>query len=66
MIAHAAPAELRGTAFGGFNLLTGFALLAASALAGWLWSTGGAEAAFVAGAVLAAGAGAALMRYGRE
>lgn len=66
MIAHAAPAELRGTAFGGFNLLTGLALLAASALAGWLWSTGGAEAAFVAGAVLAAGAGAALMRYGRE
>ncbi len=65
MIAQAAPAELRGTAFGGFNLLTGLALLAASALAGWLWSTGGAAVAFVAGAVLAAGAGAALMRYGR-
>ena len=66
MIAQTAPAKLRGTAFGGFNLLTGLALLAASALAGWLWSTEGAAVAFVAGAVLAAGAGAALMRYGRE
>ena len=66
MIAHAAQAELRGTAFGGFNLLTGLALLAASALAGWLWSTEGAAVAFVAGAILAAAAGVALMWYERR
>lgn len=66
MIAQTAPAKLRGTAFGGFNLLTGLALLAASALAGWLWSTEGAAVAFVAGAILAAAAGVALMWYERR
>jgi len=65
MIAHAAPAELRGTAFGGFNLLTGLALLAASSLAGWLWSAWGAAAAFLVGAVIAAMAAVALVRYGK-
>lgn len=53
MVADAAPAALRGTAFGVFNLLSGVALFLASALAGGLWSWGGAEAAFLAGAGLA-------------
>ncbi|CUB07997.1 MFS transporter [Tepidiphilus thermophilus] len=63
MIAHAAQAELRGTAFGLFHLLSGLALLAASSLAGWLWSVWSAEAAFLAAALLAAIAAAALTRY---
>jgi len=37
LVAAAAPADLRGTAFGLFNLGAGIALLMASALAGWLW-----------------------------
>ena len=39
LVADAAPADLRGTAFGVFNLVCGVALLVASALAGWLWGT---------------------------
>ena len=53
MVAHAAPAPLRGTAFGVFNLASGIAMLVASALAGALWHYAGAEATFWAGAVLA-------------
>ena len=37
LVADTAPATLRGTAFGMFNLVTGIALLPASALAGLLW-----------------------------
>lgn len=54
MVAGSAPADLRGTAFGMFNLAGGVALLAASALAGWLWDSFGAPATFGCGAVLAA------------
>jgi MFS family permease len=54
MVAQSAPADLRGTAFGFFNLASGMALLAASALAGWLWDQHGAPATFASGAVLAA------------
>jgi len=50
MVAHTAPAELRGTAFGAFNLASGVALLVASVLAGLLWDEVGAEATFLAGA----------------
>ncbi|WP_236702125.1 MFS transporter [Cupriavidus basilensis] len=50
MVADAAPVELRGTAFGVFNLASGLALLVASALAGWLWDRLGAEFTFYAGA----------------
>ena len=53
MIAGTAPAELRGTAFGLFNLGSGVAMLAASVIAGVLWDTLGAEATFLAGAVFA-------------
>jgi MFS family permease len=60
MVAQAAPADLRGTAFGFFNLVSGAALLVASGLAGWLWDSWGAPVTFVAGAGLAAAALAAL------
>ena len=51
LVADTAPEDLRGTAFGLFNLVTGGALLAASALAGWLWYDFGPTATFSAGAV---------------
>jgi MFS family permease len=50
MVADAAPAELRGTAFGVFNLVSGVALLAASVIAGALWDAIGPTGTFVAGA----------------
>jgi MFS family permease len=50
LIADAAPAELRGTAFGMFNLLTGLALLVASVIAGALWEVMGPQGTFLAGA----------------
>ena len=53
MVAHASPASLRGTAFGAFNLASGIAMLAASALAGALWQFVGPDATFWAGAALA-------------
>jgi MFS family permease len=62
MVAGAAPAELRGTAFGMFNLASGFALLLASLLAGGLWDRWGAPSTFAGGAILAALALAALAR----
>ena len=53
LVAEAAPAHLRGTAFGVFHLVSGVALLAASVLAGGLWSAFGASATFYAGAAFA-------------
>ncbi len=50
LVADAAPAELRGTAFGVFNLITGVALLLASVIAGALWDIYGPQATFLAGA----------------
>lgn len=54
MVAGAAPAELRGTAFGIFNLVSGVALLLASIVAGILWDAFGPAVTFYTGAVLAA------------
>lgn len=51
LVADAAPAELRGTAFGVFNLITGGVLLLASVIAGALWDVSGPQATFLAGAV---------------
>jgi len=51
LIAENAPADLRGTAFGMFNLTTGIALLAASIVAGALWDAVGPQGTFLAGAV---------------
>ncbi|WP_119967126.1 MFS transporter [Simplicispira lacusdiani] len=53
MVADTAPADLRGTAYGMFNLVCGVAMLLASALAGLLWDSLGARATFAAGMVLA-------------
>jgi MFS family permease len=54
MVAHTAPADLRGTAFGAFNLVSGVAMLLASVVAGALWDTVGASATFLAGASFSA------------
>ena len=51
MVADTAPADLRGTAFGFFNLLSGLALLVASTVAGVLWDQFGAAVTFAVGAV---------------
>jgi len=61
LVADTAPADLRGTAFGLFNLVSGGALLVANLIAGALWSSFGATATFGAGAVFAAVAAAGLM-----
>ena len=51
MVAHTAPADLRGTAYGFFNLMSGLALLVASGLAGLVWDQLGAAFTFYAGAI---------------
>jgi MFS family permease len=56
MVAATAPAHLRGTAFGIFNLASGVAMLIASALAGLLWDTVGSAATFGAGAAFSVAA----------
>jgi MFS family permease len=53
LVADTAPADLRGTAFGMFNLITGVATLAASIVAGALWDSIGPVGTFMAGAVFA-------------
>jgi MFS family permease len=60
LVADTAPPELRGTAYGMFNLLTGLALLVASVLAGALWESIGPQGTFLAGAAFTALALAAL------
>jgi MFS family permease len=50
LVADAAPENLRGTAFGMFNLVTGVALLLASIIAGELWDRFGPQGTFLAGA----------------
>jgi len=57
MVAHTAPAALRGTAFGVFNLASGIAMLVAGALAGALWTWIGPAATFWAGAAFALACG---------
>jgi MFS family permease len=60
LVAGAAPEDLRGTAFGVFNVVSGAALLAASILAGWLWQAFSPSLTFYAGAVFSALAWATL------
>jgi MFS family permease len=60
LVADAVPPQLRGSAFGLFNLASGGALLAASVVAGLLWDRFGPQATFLAGAGFAALALAAL------
>ena len=54
LVADTAPPELRGTAFGMFNLVSGIALLAASIIAGALWDMIGPGGTFFAGALFTA------------
>lgn len=65
LVADTAPPELRGTAYGLFNLMGGLALLAASIMAGALWDGFGPKATFLAGAGFTAFAlvGLGLMRW---
>ena len=64
LLADTAPADLKGTAFGLFNLVSGVCLLLASALAGWLWDSRGAATTFYAGGALAATAAIMLLIRG--
>ena len=64
MVADTAPDDLRGTAFGFFNLVSGVALLAASVLAGLLWDQLGANFTFYTGAAFSALALAVLLLRG--
>lgn len=50
LVADRSPPELRGSAYGIFNLVTGLALLAASAIAGVMWDVSGPAATFLVGA----------------
>jgi len=63
LVADTTPADLRGTAFGIFNLVSGAALLLASVIAGSLWSAFSASATFIAGASFAALASMELFLY---
>jgi MFS family permease len=63
LVADTAPAKLRGTAFGVFNLVAGVMLLIASATAGALWNSFGASATFGAGALFASVAAIGLLLY---
>ena len=56
LVANSAPAELRGTAFGMFNLVTGVAALLASIIAGILWDVAGPSGTFLTGAIFTAAA----------
>jgi MFS family permease len=66
LVAATAPAQLRGTAFGVFNLASGVALLVASALAGFLWQAIGPSATFFAGAAFTVVAMVALALHVRH
>ena len=61
LVADIAPAELLGTGFGIFNLVSGIALLLASVIAGSLWSAFGPSYTFLTGAAFAAVAAIGLL-----
>ncbi|MNO84231.1 Multidrug resistance protein MdtH [compost metagenome] len=65
LVADTTPAELKGTAFGLFNLVSGIALLLASVIAGGLWQRYGAGATFYAGACFATASLCLLLSKGR-
>jgi MFS family permease len=54
LVADHAPEQLRGMAFGMFNLVTGIATLLASVIAGALWDSVGPTGTFLAGAAFTA------------
>ncbi len=66
LVADSAPAELRGSAFGIFNLVSGVAMLLASVIAGALWQLAGPSATFVAGALFAVLTALVILAYRRR
>ncbi len=66
IIADTVPDDLRGTAFGLFDLATGVIVLIAGILAGALWVAGGAQLTFGTGAVLSCAALMVLVIKGRH
>ena len=63
LVADTAPAELRGSAFGIFNLTSGISMLLASVIAGSLWQVIGPQATFFAGAIFAVIAAIGVLAY---
>lgn len=63
LVADTSPTDLRGTAFGVFNLVSGVSLFLASFIAGSLWTAFGASATFIAGASFAFLAAMGLLLY---
>ena len=63
LVADTAPTDLRGSAFGLFNLISGVVLLVASLVAGTLWDAYGPAATFAAGACFAALAASGLLLF---
>ncbi len=53
LVAETSPTQLKGTAFGLFNFVSGVLMLLASLIAGGLWDQFGAEFTFYCGAVFA-------------
>ena len=66
MVTDTAPPDLRGTAFGAFNLASGVSMLAASVLAGLLWDRFGPTGTFAAGAIFSLIALVGLAFAGRQ
>ncbi|MGH6933114.1 MAG: MFS transporter, partial [Dongiaceae bacterium] len=52
LVADMAPADLRGTAFGLFHLMSGIAILIGSLAAGWIWDGAGAATMFLIAAAV--------------
>jgi MFS family permease len=52
LIADTAPANLKGTAFGMFNLATGIVVLIGNIAAGFLWDSYGSRMTFLVGAAI--------------
>jgi len=63
LVADTVPAQLRGSAFGFFNLVSGVALLVASVIAGVLWDQWGPSATFWTGAMFAGIAVTGILLY---
>jgi MFS family permease len=63
MVADTTPPDLRGTAYGFFNLVSGIAMLLASVVAGLLWDLLGPSVTFYTGAAFCVLALAGLASY---
>lgn len=66
LVADRVPSNLRGTAFGTINFVTGLVLLLASILAAFLWQQISPQAAFVTGSCLAIAAGIVLLNLNKQ